>query len=96
MNKNNLINVLTPKGKKNLKLFFRFLKENHCFNNYRKAFDSSHHDNMQLFQDACNCNICLMLPISFTWDKTEEGYNFWYNIHQSFLSLTNQLERISK
>lgn len=86
------INELTPKGKNNLRLFFRFLKENHCFNNYQKAFYSSKRNNcIHSFQNFFNTNINLILSVSFVWVETEEGYDFWNNIHKRFISLLNQL-----
>lgn len=88
-----LINGLTPKGKNNLKLFFRFLKENHCFTNYQKAFINSKHNNIQSFQDFCNNNnVNLVLLVSFVWGETEEGFDFWQNIHIRFNLLVNQLD----
>ena len=83
---------LSQKGKNSLKLFFRFLKENHCFSNYQKAFNSATHDSMKTFQDICNDNIGLILLMSFQWKKTEEGFDFWQNIHIRFNLLVNQLD----
>lgn len=91
-----LINRLTPKGKNNLRLFFRFLKENHCFYKYLKAFHSCKHNDVQSFQNFCNTQIDLILSASFVWGETEEGYYFWINIHKRFITLIRQLEGIAK
>lgn len=92
-----LIKKLSLKGKNNLRLFFRFLKENHCFNNYQKAFYSSKRNNcIQSFQDFCNNNVNLILLVSFVWGETEEGFDFWQNIHIRFITLLSQLEGITK
>lgn len=90
------IKKLSLKGKNNLRLFFRFLKENHCFNNFQKAFTNSKHNNIQSFQNFCNTNVNLILLVSFVWGETEEGYDFWNNIHKRFITLLNQLEGIAK
>lgn len=94
------IKKLSLKGKNNLRLFFRFLEENHCFTNYQKAFINSKHNNIQSFQtsfpDFCNTNINLILLVSFVWGETEEGFDFWDKIHKRFITLLNQLEGIAK
>ena len=80
---------LTDKGKIFLKFFLRFLKENHCFGKYQRAFNAEYegyrsNDFIKKQCEHCNYGI---IDNSFIWSNTKEGHDYWWNLNNEFMNL---------
>ena len=79
----------TNEGKIFLKIFSRFLKENHCFSNYQKALTGT----LCLLKIIQYCNNWNPNIIAGTliWCATKEGYDFWHNLDKLFKKLCGKI-----
>ena len=84
-------------GVKNLrKLLYRILKENKCYVSFRRNSTVS---NLNRLLERCENNflifenefqaVAYVIDASFVWASTEEGHNFWSNIHDSLWFFKN-------
>ena len=80
---------LTDKGKIFLKFFLRFLKENHCFGKYQRAFNAEYDGygaNNFIKRQCENCNYGI-IGNSFSWSNTKEGHSYWKHLNNKFRKL---------
>ena len=79
----------TDKGKIFLKIFSRFLKENHCFSNYQKALAASPRP-LKIIQ-YCNNWDDYIIDNTLVWRTTKEGFDFWENLDRQFRKLCGKI-----
>ena len=80
---------MNDKGRSFLKFFLRFLKENHCFGKYLRAFNAEYEDyrsNDFIKRQCESCNYGI-IDNSFIWSDTREGHDYWSNLNNEFRSL---------
>lgn len=91
--------VKDNKLKKDAKILFRFLKDNGVYAKYRKYVFSPKTYNLQKdcpswsFENTLkNYGLNSMITILITWDNTDEGYKFWFDLHKKFESYVRKIE----
>lgn len=86
-------NVESEQLKKEIKFFFRFLKENGIYSAYKKYIFNpktqnqyqKHHPNWSIRKCAISDGTKKLITMLITWDRTKEGYDYWYKWHCKFL-----------
>ena len=79
--------------KKRKKFFLRFLKENGVYSRYMRYIKSpstyngfqKNIPNWTFDKCAKKHGMSSMVTMLISWSKTEEGYDFWENIHNIYL-----------
>jgi len=82
----------SPEEKERLNFLFRFLKENGVYHKYKKNINDKKIQNNYQYEYPNNSLIDCgndngfenLITMLFVWDKTKEGYDFWYDIHTLF------------
>ena len=81
------------------RIFLRFLKENNCLLQYMKNI--RHNDNVfQYSIDNLHFNHIIkgsafdcLLSTPFVWTKTDEGEEYWFNLHKSWERFVRKIEK---
>lgn len=91
----------TINDNKNLRLFFRFLKNNDVYRQYLNNIQYSATINHKYvsnkkftteFFDLAKCNPKILINHPFIWRSTQEGYYFWHNIHYQWNEMILKLK----
>lgn len=94
MQKGNLLQ-LTKQGKIFLQLFLRFLKQNKCFYEYRKAFAEMYEirkvNSLSKLTSCCNKLSPDIVDRTLYWAETAEGFNYWEDVNAQFKDLCYRL-----
>ena len=69
-------------NKKTIRIFIRFLKEEHVRYSYLKYIERQQSDET-IFKMQIGCPSVFILN-AFLWKKTKEGHAFWNNISESW------------
>ena len=83
-----------------LKLFIQFLKDNNALDLYLNNIQKSQvkttsvvfKKNAYLSKNFIHYTIFLIRN-GFTWSKTKEGYNFWFNINLNWIKIVSELQK---
>ena len=81
----------TNEGKIFLKIFSRFLKENHCFSKYQKALAASPRSRSLKIIQYCNNWNYDIIDKTLVWRATKEGFDFWENLDRQFSKLCGKI-----
>ena len=87
-----LENIEDERLRKQLKFFFRFLKENGIYSAYRKYINNPKtyngyqktHKKWTLEKCAAENGVGMLITMLISWSNTKEGYNFWCQKHIKF------------
>lgn len=83
---------------KKLREFRNFLKENHCYLQFKENVAKCH-ENIEYFHNPLlNCQYisALIFDMAFNWDNTPQGWNFWKKIATKWHTLNNEEFNITK
>ena len=79
-------------SKQNLREFRNFLKENHCYLQFKENVANSH-KNIEYFHNPLlnrqYISACIF-DMAFVWDYTPQGWNFWEKIATKWYTLNNE------
>lgn len=85
-------------SKQNLREFRNFLKENHCYLQFKENV-ANRHKNIEYFHNPLlnrQYISVFIFDMAFDWDNTPQGRNFWKKIATKWHTLNNEEFNITK
>ncbi len=79
-------------SKQKLREFRNFLKENHCYLQFKENV-ANDHENIKYFHNPLlnrQYISAYIFDIAFVWGKTPQGRNFWKKIATKWRTLNNE------